>query len=280
MDKENQIKIVFGIVVYKELFWETIAFKTLMQSIKAYGYEAKTLIYVIDNTDDAGWEVSIPSEYKGKIMYKNLLNPGISVAYNLIAHYASEEKIAWCVFLDQDTELPSNVSDVYMKVAADGDTKIKVPIVCIEQGILSPARYVNYRSKLFDSLQAGLLDLKNVSCINTGLMIETLFFKEIGGYNSNLKLDFCDHDFMERCKEKTDKIRVMGVKFHQDFSSITHTKQQAITRYKRYVNDFLVFREKRNKFVLFFYVDLPRLIKQTLKYKTLAFILIRLNPKK
>ena len=63
----------------------------------------------------------------------------------------------------------------------------------------------------------------------------------------------------------------------QDFSSITHTREQAIERYKRIILDFYVFGENRNKFLLLFCVDLPRLIKQTFKYKTLDFIKIRIK---
>lgn len=273
----NKIDIVFGIVTYKEIFWKTVTFQNLVNSIKKFTSVNRVIIYIVDNTDIEDWHVEIPKEYKDFVIYENMYNPGISIAYNKIHKYALNNNIEWLVLLDQDTTLPTNMVDIYLKSIDCRDVEIKVPIVYIEKGILSPSKYRNYHSFLFKELSPGIISFKDISCINTGLMINTIFFKEVGGYNENLKLDFCDHDFIERAKKKSDKLEILDINLYQDFSSITHTKKQAIERYKRYINDFNVFRKNRNKLLLFLWVDFPRLLKLTIKYKTLAFLRIRIQ---
>jgi glycosyltransferase, group 2 family len=273
----NRIDIVFGIVTYKEIFWKTVTFQNLVNSIKKFTSLNRVIIYIVDNTDIEDWHVEVPKEYKDFVIYEKMWNPGISVAYNKIQKYALNNNIEWLVLLDQDTTLPTNMVDIYLKSIDCRDVEIKVPIVYIEKGILSPSKYRNYHSFLFKKLSPGIISFKDISCINTGLMINTIFFKEVGGYNENLKLDFCDHDFIERAKKKSDKLEILDINLYQDFSSITHTKKQAIERYKRYINDFKVFRKNRNKLLLFLWVDFPRLLKLTIKYKTLAFLRIRIQ---
>jgi Predicted glycosyltransferases len=273
----NRIEIVFGIVTYKEIFWKTVTFVNLINSIREYTNPNRVIIYVVDNTNIEGWYVEVPKEYKDFVIYENMWNPGISVAYNKIQKYALNNNIEWIVLLDQDTTLPTNTIDIYMKSINRRDIKIKAPIVYIEKGILSPSIYKNYHSFLLKNLSPGIMSFKNISCINTGLMINTLFFEEVGGYNEDLKLDFCDHDFIERVKKKTDMLEILSISFYQDFSSATHTKEQAIERYKRYIIDFKVFKKTRNKILLLLWVDFPRLLKLSIKYKTLEFFKIRIK---
>lgn len=273
----NRIEIVFGIVTYKEIFWKTVTFVNLINSIREYTNPNRVIIYVVDNTNIEGWYVEVPKEYKDFVIYEKMWNPGISVAYNKIQKYALNNNIEWIVLLDQDTTLPTNTIDIYMKSINRRDIRIKAPIVYIEKGILSPSIYKNYHSFLLKNLSPGIMSFKNISCINTGLMINTLFFEEVGGYNENLKLDFCDHDFIERVKRKTDVLEILSISFYQDFSSATHTKEQAIERYKRYIIDFKVFKKTRNKILLLLGVDFPRLLKLSIKYKTLEFFKIRIK---
>ena len=273
----NRIEIVFGIVTYKEIFWKTVTFVNLINSIREYTNPNRVIIYVVDNTNIEGWYVEVPKEYKDFVIYEKMWNPGISVAYNKIQKYALNNNIEWIVLLDQDTTLPTNTIDIYMKSINRRDIRIKAPIVYIEKGILSPSIYKNYHSFLLKNLSPGIMSFKNISCINTGLMINTLFFEEVGGYNEDLKLDFCDHDFIERVKKKTDMLEILSISFYQDFSSATHTKEQAIERYKRYIIDFKVFKKTRNKILLLLGVDFPRLLKLSIKYKTLEFFKIRIK---
>ena len=40
----------------------------------------------------------------------------------------------------------------------------------------------------------------------------------MGGYNEKLKLDFCDHDFIEKVKKKICFLEILNIDFIQDFS--------------------------------------------------------------
>jgi hypothetical protein len=48
-------KILFGIVTYKEKFWECNSFVTLLESYKRYDDEFQLNIFVFDNTENKDW---------------------------------------------------------------------------------------------------------------------------------------------------------------------------------------------------------------------------------
>lgn len=272
--------LLFGIVTYKEKYWECDAYISLLESFKNDNKEDEDLfIFIVDNTDIEHWNIEKKiSDKNVYIKYVNLKNPGISVAYNKIIDYASLEDFKWVVFLDQDTKLPLESYHEYKKKSLENSVKvpIKIPLIYSNYELMSPSIYKNYRSYKLGTINSKLLSLDNLSCINSGLMINSAFFIKIGGYNTKLKLDFCDHDFIEKVKTKTNCIEVLNFKLVQNFSADTHTKEQAINRYKIFCKDLIAFYHKRSKLKVFLYVDLPHLLKLTYKHKSLEFLKIRL----
>jgi hypothetical protein len=121
----------------------------------------------------------------------------------------------------------------------------------------------------------GIVDLKNVSCINSGLMVNTKLYGSIGGYDENLKLDFCDHDFIERAKKEVGSLEILDTKFIQDFSTDNNTKEQSLSRYKIFIEDYKNYSKTRNKLLLFLRIDLKHLLRLTYKFRTFEFIKIR-----
>src|SRR5690606_15608215 len=114
----------------------------------------------------------------------------------------------YVVFLDQDTELPMNFYDAYSEFVHNNDIEIAAPTIMVENLIFSPSGYKNYRSINFhklNELQNGYINSKSNTCINSGLLIKTDFFFKVGGYNRELRLDFCDHEFIKRVSKHTEK---------------------------------------------------------------------------
>lgn len=284
MDVINTHKnILFSIVTYNEIFFDCITFKTLLDSYKKTESHQCIFICIVDNTDVPNWKIDMPKfERQIHIHYIKLNNPGISVAYNNIYEYAKSQEFEWIVFFDQDTQL----SDMAYKVYKENANKsvnlnpIKCPIVLFpDKTILSPSKYKLYRSFLFKNIYPCELNIDNISCINSGLMLSTLFYGKNGRYNEKLKLDFCDHDFIERAKIHIKKLEILPLHFVQNFSSKTNTLEQALKRYEFYCCDIKEFKKGRNKYIIFFTNDFPRLIKLIFQYKSLKFIIIRLNLK-
>lgn len=272
--------LLFGIVTYKEKYWECDSFICLVESFKQYKSDEEDLyIFIVDNTDVENWNIQQKyNEENINLKYINLKNPGISVAYNKVIDHANRENFRWVVFLDQDTKLPLDSYQKYKKESLQNNINnpIKIPLIYSNNDLMSPSVYKNYRSYKLNIGNNELLSLDNISCINSGLMISTSFFIKVGGYNTGLKLDFCDHDFIEKVKNHTNFVKILKLKLIQNFSADTHTKEQAINRYKIFCKDIETFYVKRNKAKVFFYVDLPHLLKLSYKHKSLEFLKIRL----
>ena len=214
LGSKHMNNILFVIVCYKEKYWETKTFSDLLHSYNVGKTTSPLSIFIIDNTDFEGWNIDgKPVDLSNiKIDYINLKNPGISVAYNNAFEYAVKNFFQWIVFLDQDTTLPSETFQVYKHTALINniDLPIKVPLIYYSEGkLLSPSKYINYKYRALSiNKNVPKINLKKVSCINTGLMIYTDFFLKNDKYDETLRLDFCDHDFIERSKRHIKEINV------------------------------------------------------------------------
>jgi hypothetical protein len=268
--------ILFAIVTYKEQYFECLSFISLVRSFSIYG-EGKLNVFIYDNTDIDNWKVEKNEISDVKVNYVHQKdNPGISFAYNRINDFAFENKFQCVVFLDQDTTLPIETYKVYSEntLRTTGNFTA-VPTVLSNKKIISPSRYLCYRSILFNKIDKNVLNFKYVSCINTGLMVDVGFFKSVGGYNEKLKLDFCDHDFIEKVKKTEFFLDILPLTLTQDFSADINTKLQALNRYKIFVADLKQFSTNRSAVTLFLFVDIPHLLKLMYKYQTIFFYKIR-----
>lgn len=273
--------VLFGIVVYKESFPDTETFKSLLSSYKATGDSAGLHIYVYDNTPesfltpfDFPYNSDVEIEY-----FHNPENPGISEAYNHIGMFASENRFRSIVFLDQDTHLPDNAYGVYTNNSESvAGLKVAIPKIMINDMLLSPSKYINFRSSALSKSPDGELSTQNLSWINSGMMVQTDFFISSGGYNPEIQLDFSDHFFVEKIKKQGVKnVWVLKLVLDQNLSAYTNTLQQDLTRYKSFLRDLSGYKKGKNLFKVFIYIDLPRLLRLSMKHKTLMFLKIRLQ---
>lgn len=271
--------VLFAIVTYKEKYFECLSYLSLLKSFENFNKGTALNIVVFDNTDQADWNVEVQQKLNVRLHYFHQNdNRGISFAYNRIHDFALKNNFEWIVFLDQDTTLPLETYEVYAnKIENSAQHLLAAPIVYVNSNILSPCK-TNFLHKLFaDEIVPGTADLKHTTCINSGLMVHTKLYGSIGGYDENLKLDFCDHDFIERIKREVKTLEILDVRFIQDFSTDNNTKAQSIFRYKIFIEDYKKYSKKRNKILLFLRIDLKHLLQLTYKFKTFEFIKIRLN---
>lgn len=271
--------IAFGIVLYNETLQSCITYQSLIKSILKYNKKEENITIIIyDNTPKSGSEViksEILTEDGIDVHYLTTYkNEGLPYAYNEFSKLAQKLKKDWIVLLDQDTELPLDFFSNYLQI--NPALKIHCPLVFSNGNLMSPAHYRYFRSYPMEIPVGNETLLDRVSCINSGLMINTEFFEKIGGYNSYLFLDFCDHDFIHKIKQnKINKIGIIPCHLVQDFSSINHTREQALTRYKIFIKDLKVFYKGKDYLSIFFSVDLPRLLKLCYQYRSLQFLKIR-----
>lgn len=272
-------EVGFGIVLYKEDLASCDTFRTLAESIEKYQPKERIAVFVFDNTprgDDKKQNSNYYyNQYLEVFYFTENENRGLPYAYNLFAKKTKQLSKKWLVLLDQDTALPEDFVEKYLSL----DTKFNLycPSVISNGNLMSPSKFYNYRPAPITVPDSKMLPLSDVTCINSGLMINVAFYSQIGGYNPNLFLDFCDHDFIDRARKAGESnIGVIDCKLIQDFSAVSHTKAQALFRYALFVKDLKEFYRGKNKFVVFTRVDLPRLLKLTYTFKTLEFFKKRL----
>lgn len=276
----SSTSLLFGIVTYKEKYWECNSYCSLISSFKLYRRDEVLNIFIFDNTDIDEWNLETKDlGNEINVIYVNYRNPGISVAYNIINDFAFKNSFKWVVYLDQDTLLPPEAYLIYSEKSIEDNQllPLKAPIIYSNGKIMSPCLYKNYRSYAVHKFNENTLQFEEYSCINSGLMISCDYFVQVGGYNTRLKIDFCDHDFIEKSKSYLKKIDLIDLKLHQNFSANTHTKTQALSRYKIFCKDMKQFCVNRNSFIIHVFVDLPHLIKLTFTFKTFDFIKIRIT---
>lgn len=269
--------LLFAVVTFREDYHHCTSFKTLYDSFCASGLSAfHTLhVFVFDNTDQEAWEVRPkPIDHTHLIYTRDSKNPGISRAYNHIARFADSENYRWIVFLDQDTSLPLNAYEVYYHHALQFESGVAAPVVSVQDNVISPSQYNCFRTAKIKNLQVEkALPLNNITCINSGLMVSTSVFFKCGGYDPALRLDFCDHEFIERVSKKIPSIHILNLNLQQDFSTDTNSLQSALFRYQIFLKDMKAYRKiHQGNFLIFMRVDLPHLMRLTLTYKTLAFV--------
>jgi len=268
--------IVFCIVTYKEHYKSCDSYTSLINSYKFFNYGLNLNIFVYDNTPDN--KPQFLEELSDNIFLKYASdgkNMGLAYAYNYFGKLAKANNFDQIVLLDQDTTLPDTFYKSYMDM--DNHHGIACPRVVANNNLMSPSKYINFRSYLLDlDIDQTELNLNKISFINSGMMIDVKLFDRIGGYNQNLFLDFCDHDFIIKASSKINKVGIIDCTLNQDFSATSNSKEQALFRYKFFIRDLVIFYKEKCKVKIFFNVDLPRLLKLTYQYKSLQFFQIRI----
>ncbi|QQV03726.1 MULTISPECIES: glycosyltransferase [Chryseobacterium] len=275
----NNKPILFGIVSFREKYWKCKSFLSLIKSYKISQFDNNLNIAIYDNTDYEIWDVACDLELGSNIYihyFRDQSNSGISAAFNHFSMVANINNFEWVVFLDQDTYLPKDFYRSYFERSLNSRNNIVLPIVRSNKKILSPTKYSFYRTSKLNDIPSEVL-LKNITAINSGIMIRNDFFIANSGYEKKLRIDFCDHEFIERLNNREIFADIIKVYLEQEFSSEINDKSKAIERYRLFLKDMKQYRKNKNKIIFLFRVDLPHLLKKMYRYRSLTFLIIRFN---
>lgn len=274
--------IAFCIVTYRELFYESSTYRSLIYSLEISAIENYT-IYIYDNTDTRDWQPNYDHLVnRNRIRYyRNPANPGISAAYNFVAGAARDDGFSWIVFLDQDSDLAPEAVTCYREaIRVHPEILIKAPIVRAVDLILSPSRIVLKRCIPLKKVVPGIRSLRQLTLINSGMMVNVPFFFMVGGYDPALRLDFTDHQFIARAKRHAEMADILPFVNSQRFSHENDDLKKAATRYSIFLKDLhSCKREGLSDSFGYFLVDILHLLKLSLKFRSFIFVRINLNEK-
>lgn len=230
MEKECH-NFVLVMVLYNQKVWDCNTYHTLVSS------NSELPLFIYDNSPEPQHK---PVEFAKNVKYvSDISNPGLSYAYNRAADYAKEKGYPWMLILDQDTLFTPNIIDEYTQaIRQNPDIKLFAPPMMLleNEKYMSPVKVRCRLAHPSKSVPNGVVSLKTYSPINSGMMINLEAFREAGGYNERVKLDFSDYQFVERFSKKQDSFYVLSSVCRQEYSNEVQSKEQKLHRYGLFCN--------------------------------------------
>ncbi len=204
---------IAGIVTYNP------DIKRLSKNLKEITNQFSDVFIVDNNSENIKDIVVLVKKYKNITLIKNENNLGIAKALNQIFLYADDKKVEWVLTLDQDSIIPENLIEEYSRyVNLD-----RVAIIC-------PAVYDN-NSKTIDRVE--LNDIEEVGiCITSGSFTRVSIWKEIGGFEEKLFIDYVDNDYCIKLYYHDYKIvRVNNVVLNHELGHIKNHIYKSTTNH-------------------------------------------------
>ena len=167
--------------------------RSMKENIAAIYSQVDKLICV-DNgsTDVEALEKIILEDFPKTHIIKNGENVGVAVALNQMFGYAKDNDYEWVLTLDQDSYCPNNLIEEYKKYMGLEKLGCLCPIICDR----------HYENK--EKLQGEYTEVDK--CITSACLTSVGIWEEVGGFLSDLFIDFVDHDFCAKLIETGYKI--------------------------------------------------------------------------
>ncbi|MCL6100216.1 MAG: glycosyltransferase [Bacteroidetes bacterium] len=148
------------------------------------------LLYIIDNSEEINMEIiGRIREYDRIRILDNYGNIEIAAALNKAARKAIEDDYDFLLTMDQDTALPDNmVVELLNKI--ENYSKV---------GIISPYHNVTL---VGDVTKRHNLQKDVLTVMTCGNLLNLEAYKEIGGFEEKLFIDYVDHEFCLRLNRK------------------------------------------------------------------------------
>lgn len=228
-------KILIVVVLYKTDLNDSTTFKSLQQSRIKEDQAIDFRFFIWDNAPRPSNLPDFTSHHIVEYLSTDE-NSGISKAYNTAAKYAKEHDYDWLLLADQDTFFPEHILNTYCEAIRDfPDVKLFLPKVKISSNdnmYMSPVKKNHYFTKLSPRVPVGIINPIDYGIINSGIMVHTQAFLNVGGYDEKVWLDFSDFQFIERFSKPYDKACVIDEACIQSFSYEVSDTAQKITRFK------------------------------------------------
>ena len=271
--------LLIVLVLYKSDLETSESFQSIEVCLRTTSNSVDVFIY--DNSPQQ-LDFSL-NQCNSKISYIwDSSNPGVSKAYNEGFAVAENDGKKWLLILDQDTEFDSDFLIKYYDACTSNPTiSLFAPILKLNSGeIYSPCTYKFPRTAILKKIDIGITELKNLSLLNSGMLIGTNAFKEVGGYDERLKMDFTDFEFIDRYRKTNNLFFIVDTIAIHGFSGFQDGLDASLNRFSRYCESFIVMYSVCTSFIdklMLFTFALLRSIKLSFNFKNTSFINILLK---
>jgi len=275
-DTNYNIDDIFAVIVlHKQSLDSSKTILSLNESLKRNDSFLDVLVY--DNSPQPQFSESSFQLLNCRINYMNdLSNPGVSKAYNVAAQIAKKSNKSWLLLLDQDTEFPENTIQTYLNAMnTHEDQDLFVPILLSSHGVFSPSKYYFKKGFLWLDVRPGVHSLKHRTVLNSGTLVSTNAFIDVGGYNEKIRLYFSDFNFIDKLRKKVRGFVVIDlVCKHQLSDQVNINLDDAKIRFNQYCEGSFQSAESISGYLSYFATVFLRSVLLSFRYSTPIFIKI------
>ncbi len=271
--------IVFLIVLYKQKIVESSTLKSFSKIILPKGLNIKLLIW--DNSPNSQALTNETLSFNYPVEYKHCPdNFPLSKVYNVFFQENINENDYLCI-MDQDSKFEVELINEISLVVNTSNPMLLLPKIFHNKVLVSPSRIYWMKGRYIKELSKGFVSSKNMSAINSGMIINSEYLRKNNfSYDARL-LNYCTDDyFMKVYRQNCPDLYVLNYKMEHDLSlsTLNHNSSVLKERYKQMLYGRMVVHSD-NIFNLMFlrvYMTIHK-IYMSLKYRDIEYIFIRVK---
>lgn len=175
-----------GIVLYNP------EIDTLKKNIDAIYSQVDYVVLVDNGSTNVNAIHSIIENKQNLVLIMNLANEGIAKALNQIMVELDKQGMIWGLTLDQDSICPNNIIQTYKKYMDMDNLGIICPMICDRNN-----QYVKEETKGIEVIEQA---------ITSGALTNIDAWKQVGGFDEKMFIDFVDFEFCMKLTKNQYKI--------------------------------------------------------------------------
>jgi len=271
------MKKLILIVIYNINITQSETIKSLIES-KDCLFESDLLIW--DNSP-ISQDISLIYpffENYVKILYEHHPeNLPLSKVYNKVINKFKNEGYDFLILLDQDSRFNK---EYFIKLnnafKENNEVSLFLPIIKYKNKIVSPTKKYFLKGFYFKKKVSGLQKAKNISAINSGMIISFKYLKDkFKGYDERLK-NYCTDDYfmMEYCKNEK-YLFILDYEFEHDLtlSTLNDSSDKLIKAYHEMLQAWsILYSDSVLKYIVKIYMIVHSLYT-AIKYKNTDFLI-------
>lgn len=272
------MKNLILIVIYNTNITKAETIKSLLNSKE---YLVNNHLFIWDNSEKAQ-DISIVKEIFNKqnieVTYEHHPeNLPLSKLYNNVINRFMYQNYDFLILFDQDSSFTKNLFFEFVNsYNKNKHISLFLPIIKFKNTIVSPTRKYFLKGFYFDKKPIGLYRAKNISAINSGMIISFKFLKEkYKGYDERLKFYGTDDYFMmEYCKNEKE-LFILDYEFEHDLtlSTLNSSSDKLVKSYHQMLEAWsILYDDSILKYIVKLYTVIHSFYT-AIKYKNKDFLI-------
>ena len=265
-------KFLILIVVYECKVKESLSYISLLKSSE-YLSNSKLILWDNSPSIQSIYTDNISSLQQAEYIHTPE-NMSLSKIYNRVIQ--ENEENDYLIILDQDSSFSSDyLEKLNSAITKHPSINLFLPLIKSEQTIVSPGDYKIFKGSYWKKERYGIIDAKNILAINSGMVINFNYLKNIyKGYDERLRFYGTDTFFMLDYAENNDFLFVIDYVFKH--KSALLDRDENVDKQIIRLNDLffawrIIHEHKKFNLILINIYILIRIFKLVIKYRNIKY---------